>query len=71
MNELCHDHAKENGESAELCGRISSAADAAYAAAASSQQTSFLILANGFVIMGLWIYSLQKKLEKLETKSDV
>src|SRR5689334_9422906 len=70
MYETCHDQTKENSTSAELCGHITSAADSAYSSAVSVQQLSFLVLSNGFLITGLWIYSLQKKLEKLENETN-
>jgi hypothetical protein len=70
MYEMCHDHVKESPASTELCGHITSAADTAYSSAVSVQQLSSIALFNGFLIMGLWIYSLQNKLERLENETN-
>jgi hypothetical protein len=70
-HKMCYDDTQNNPASSELCSHITSAADAAYSATASSEQTSFFVLMSSLIVMGSWIYSLQKKLERLEGKSDV
>lgn len=67
QHKLCLDQLN----SVEICGYVNSVAGSAYSTAMSGEQTSFFILFNGLLILGFWIFSLEKRLDKLQDKTDV
>ena len=67
--DMCLEHAT-GPDSSMVCSKIGSAADSAFSSAMANAQTTFFILINAFIVLGSWVFSLKKRLDKLENKTD-